>query len=183
MQILFVNAAFRDGSRTKVIADEFLKKCTGNITEVELGRADITPLNTELLKIYNEAVAAHDFAHPMFDVAKQFVDADEIVIAAPFWDYGIPAILHNYLELVCTQGISFDISEEGVYFSGCKAKKLVYITTAGGYIPENDHAFGYINTLAREFWRIPEIRYIKADGLDVYGTNVEEEITKAISQF
>ena len=128
-------------------------------------------------------MTAHDFSHPMFDFAKQFIEADEIVIAAPFWNYGIPAILHNYLELVCTQGISFDISAEGVYFSGCKAKKLVYITTAGGFIPEVDHAFGYINTLAKEFWKIPEIKYIKADGLDVYGINVEEKIQETISQF
>lgn len=180
MNVLFVNAAFRNGSRTKMIADEFLKKCKGIITELDLGEMNLTPLNLELLKKYNESVAAHDFTHPMFDFAKQFVNADEIIIAAPFWNYGMPAILHNYLELVCTQGISFDISVEGVYYSECKAKKLVYITTAGGYIPENDHAFGYIKTLAKEFWKIPEIEYIKAEGLDVFGIDVEEEIRKTI---
>lgn len=180
MNILYINAAFREGSRTKVIADAYLEKKSADIVEIDLGNLEILPLNGERLKLYNEAVAAHKFDHPMFDYAKQFVEADEVVIAAPFWNYSIPAILHNYLEWVCTQGISFDISDEGVYFSKCKAKKLVYITTAGGYIPEEDHAFGYIKSLAEVFWNISEIECIKAEGLDVWGVDVEEVLERVI---
>ena len=43
----------------------------------------------------------------LFDYAKQFREAEEILIAH-FWNYSILAALHAYLELVCTQGITFD---------------------------------------------------------------------------
>lgn len=178
MSILFINAAFREGSRTLRLAEKYLESCTDEITRVELGDQVPMPLDRKTLAIYNESVAAHEFSHPMFDWAKQFVEADEIVIAAPFWNYSIPAVLHTYLELVCSQGVSFDIDETGSYGSLCKAKKLTYITTAGGPIPENDHAFGYIQDLCRVFWQIDDVRYYKADGLDIYGTDVEAELEK-----
>lgn len=181
MKTLFINAAFREGSRTQRIAQALLAQCSGEITRVDLAALEVQPLNGERLRIYNEAVAAHRFDHPMFDFAKQFVEAEEVIIAAPFWNYSIPAVLHSYLELVCTQGISFDISPEGAYFSLCRAKKLVYLTTAGGFIPEEDHAFGYIKSLAESFWHIPDVRQIKAEGLDIWGTDVEAELQKAIA--
>lgn len=184
MSILFVNAAFREGSRTLRLAEEYLMK-QGDVVllSLHLGNTDIKPLNTESLKKYNSSVATSDFEDPMFDWAKQFCEADEIVIAAPFWNFSVPAILHVYLELVCSQGVSFDITADGVYYSLCKAKKLTYITTAGGIIPEEDHAFGYLKTLSDVFWKIPEINYYKADGLDLYGVDVEKKLRETIEQF
>ena len=101
-------------------------------------------------------------------------------LAAPFWNYSIPAALHAYLELVCTQGITFDIQEDGQYCSLCHRKRLTYVTTAGGYIPEEDHGFGYIRSLAEIFWRIPDIRYYKAEGLDILGVDVETALDHAL---
>lgn len=184
MSVLFINAAFREGSRTLRLAEAYLMK-QGDVVllSLDLGKAEINPLKAESLKKYNASVAANDFQDTMFDWARQFCEADEIVIAAPFWNFSIPAILHVYLELVCSQGVSFDITADGEYYSLCKAKKLTYITTAGGSIPEKDHAFGYLKTLSDMFWKIPEIRYYKADGLDLYGVDVEKRLQETIEQF
>lgn len=167
MSILYINAAFRENSRTQILANHFLSRQAQNITEIKLGEITLQPLQTESLRTYNDAVASKDFSAEMFDYAKQFRDADEIVIAAPFWNYSIPAILHCYLELVCTQGITFDLSPTGEYYGLCKAKRITYITTAGGPIPEPDHAYCYIKSLAESFWEIPDVRYIKVDGIDM----------------
>ena len=88
----------------------------------------------------------------------------------------MPAVFHTYLEYVCTQGITFDMSRDGRYVSLCHAKKIVYITTAGGPIPEKDCAFGYLETIAKAFFGAPEMVYYKADCLDVYGVDVEEKL-------
>lgn len=180
MSLLFVNAAFREGSRTKTIAEAYLKKENKNYKTVDLGNVDVRALNEETLKTYNQSVAEHDFMDKMFDYAKEFRDAEEIVIAAPFWNYSIPAVLHAYLELVCSQGVTFDMAADGTYYSLCKAKKLTYITTAGGYIPAEDHAFGYIKALADVFWQIPEVNYYKAEGLDIVGNDIEKIIAEVI---
>ena len=173
MDTLFVNAAFRDGSRSLALAESYLELAGGEVEEIDLGHAPVAPLDARSLAVYNAAVAAHDFADPMFDVPRRFARADEIVIAAPFWNYSIPAALHDYLELVCTQGLSFDIDETGTYHGMCAARRLTYITTAGGPIPEPDYAFGYVAHLARSFWDILEVRCYKAECLDVYGCDVE----------
>ena len=137
-----------------------------------MGECEFRPLNRETLSRYNEHVAKHDFSDPLFDAAKQFAEADEIVISAPFWNFGIPAVLHDYLELVCTQGITFDMSPEGRYFSKCAAKKMTFITTSGGFIPEKDHAVSYLKDLCEVFFDIPKLRYLHAEGVDIYGADV-----------
>jgi FMN-dependent NADH-azoreductase len=117
----------------------------------------------------------------MFDYAKQFAAADEVLIAAPFWNFSIPAKLHDYLELVCTQGVTFDVDETGAYVSLCRARKLTFVTTSGGIIaPEDDHAFGYVQTLAKVFWHIPEVLCVMAEGLDAAGANVEALLAAAL---
>lgn len=42
----------------------------------------------------------------MFDVAKQFARTDMVVVAAPFWDMGIPAKLKIYFENVSVSDIT-----------------------------------------------------------------------------
>ncbi len=181
MCLLFVNACYREGSRTRKLAEHYLKRYKGDVEEVSIGDLEVCALDRKRLELYNHAVAAHDFADPVFDYAKKFKEAKEILIAAPFWNYSIPAALHAYLELVCTQGITFDIQKDGQYCTMCCAKRLAYVTTAGGYIPEEDHGFGYINSLVKVFWQIPEVEYYKAEGLDIVGTDVEEILNRVAS--
>lgn len=181
MSLLFINACYREGSRTRRLAGHILNQYEGDVEEISIGDLEVCALDRKRLELYNRAVAAHDFADPLFDYAKKFQGAEEILIAAPFWNYSIPAALHAYLELVCTQGITFDIQENGQYRTMCRAKRLVYVTTAGGYIPEEDHGFGYIDSLAKIFWQIPNVEYCKAEGLDIVGVDVEEALQRAVS--
>lgn len=180
MSILFINGCFREGSRTLKLAEEYLHSCVGSVERVELGEIQLPVLDKENTAKYCEAVAHHDFSDPMFEYGKQFAEAEEIVIAAPFWNYTVPAQLHNYLELVCSQGVTFDIDGSGKYGSLCKAKKLTFITTAGGYIPKQDHAWNYIKDLAEVFWEIKELHYYKAEGLDIIGTDVDAVLANTI---
>lgn len=173
MSVLFINACFRNGSRTLRLAKTFLAGKEG-VTEVKLGEADLPVLNNVNTEKYCNACATRDFSDAMFAYGKQFAEADEIVIAAPFWNFSVPAQLHVYLELVCSQGTTFDIDAKGQYHSLCKAKRLTYITTAGGPLPEMDHAWGYIQDLAKNFWGIEELAYYKAECLDIQGNDVEK---------
>ena len=176
MNVLFINAAFRDGSRTRRLAEHYLNRYHENdrVDYIELGTDSTLPLDAERLRIYNAAVAARDFSNEMFDPAKKFVQADVILIAAPFWNFGLPAVLSAYLEMVCSQGVSFDMDENGNYFTLCRARKLVFFTTAGGYIPEPNCAFGFIRQLCEAFFGIEDVQCYRAEGLDIVGTDVEK---------
>ena len=181
MSVLFIDAAFREGSRTKQLAEHYLKRFGNNVERVDLGSVNLQPLNGTRLSVYNKAVERHDFSDAMFDAAKQFCAADEIVIAAPFWNYTLPAVLHDYLELVCTQGISFDMGMDGQYHTLCKAGKLTFIITAGGPIPEQNHAIGYIASLCKVFWQIEDFSCYKLDCLDLPDTDVETAVGEIVA--
>lgn len=174
MNILFINGCFREGSRTLILAEKYLAKQKGVVKRINLGDLQLPMLDKLNTAKYCAAVAANDTSDSIFSFGKEFAEADEIVIAAPFWNFSLPAKLHAYLELVCSQGATFNINKYGEYISLCKAKKLVYITTAGGSIPEQDHAWCYIQDLCKYFWNIDNLEYFKAEGLDIYGANVEE---------
>jgi FMN-dependent NADH-azoreductase len=109
----------------------------------------------------------------MFDLARQFAAAEEIVIAAPFWDLSFPAALKQYFEQINVPGVTFRYNAAGVPEGLCRAGTLTYLTTAGGdYFPE-EYGFGYVRALAQGFYGIREVRLIKAVGLDLDGADVE----------
>ena len=115
----------------------------------------------------------------MFSLARQFADAETIVIAAPYWDLSFPASLKQYFEQINVTGITFRYTEEGFPQGLCRADRLFYVTTAGGcYVPE-EFGFGYIKALAQNFYDIQDIRLIKASGLDIDGADVNDIMAAA----
>ena len=177
--ILFINACVREGSRTKRLADHLLSKLSGEIEEVKLDRKNAQPLYGDTLALRMERTAQGDFDHPIFDNAKQFKKADVVVIAAPYWDLSIPAVLKAYLESLCNIGLTFDYSDEGIPSPLCRARKLYFVTTAGGAVFSDEYGFGYVRTLCESFFGISDFEYIKAEGLDIVGADVEATLDRA----
>ena len=101
------------------------------------------------------------------------------MIAAPYWDLSFPAMLKQYLEQITVVGLTFRYSEEGVPVSLCRAKRLYYVTTAGGnYVPD-DYGFGYVKALVQSYYAVPDVRKIEADGLDIVGADVHAIMAEA----
>ena len=180
--ILFVNACARRASRTLRLAKALLAEETDEIQTVDIAADIPEPLTAGRLRIREAALSERDFSHPILAYARQFAAADVIYIASPHWDLSFPAVLKIYMELVCAVGVTFDYSPQGRPVSLCNAKKLVYVTTAGGYISPADHGFGYIKELGETFFGIPDIRCIKAEGLDIEGSDPEKLIMEAAEQ-
>ena len=177
--LLFINACVRKASRTRQLAERILADA-GPVTEVRLTDLDFPKVDEAFILKRNRLLKEKKFDDPMFDLARQFAQADGIVIAAPFWDFSFPAVLKQYLEQVTVLGITFQYTPDGVPKGLCRAKKLTYITTAGGeYVPE-EFGFGYVRALAQHFYGIKGVAQIKATGLDIDGTNVEERLQKAL---
>ena len=63
----------------------------------------------------------------------------------------------------------------------CKAKKLYYVSTAGGTFVPEEFGFGYVKSLAQSFYGIPEVKMIQATGLDIYGADEEQIIRKVMA--
>ncbi len=171
-QILYVNACVRKESRTRKLAEKLLSKLGESYEELCLEKIAFPIVNEEYLNKRDQLISSGNYQSPMFDLARQFSEAETIVIAAPYWDLSFPAMLKQYLEQINVVGITFKYSEEGMPVALCKAKRLFYVTTAGGCFVPEDYGFGYVKALAQNFYGIQDIRKIEAVGLDIYGADV-----------
>ena len=171
--VLFINACVRKESRTKELADYVLSKLNEPYEEVYLNAIDFPVVDESFLGRRDRLIADREFDDPMFDLARQFAKADEIVIAAPFWDLSFPATLKQYFEQINVTGVTFYYTPEGFPKGLCRAKSLTYVTTAGGDFFPEEYGAGYVKALAQNFYGIPEFRLIKATGLDIIGADVD----------
>lgn len=179
---LFINACVRRESRTRLLADHLLSAQKKAYEEVYLPSIPFPPVDEAFLLARDRLIQGGEFDAPMFELARQFARADEIVIAAPFWDLSFPSSLKQYFEQINVVGITFVYTPEGVPKGLCRAKRLTYVTTAGGgFLPE-EYGFGYIQALARSFYGIEEVKLIKAVGLDVDGADVDAVMKSAMEE-
>ena len=104
MKVLFVNACLRgEKSRTLALCSHYLKELKAakpdtEIEELDLENMEIEVQSGSLIEKRDELLRAQDFSDSMFDLAKQLIAADHIIIGAPYWDLSFPAVLKIYFE-------------------------------------------------------------------------------------
>ena len=171
--ILFVNACVRKASRTQRLAEKLLEKLGGPVEEIRLDGIAFPAVDEGFLEERDRLISGGDFGAPVFDLARRFSKAETVVIAAPYWDLSFPAALKQFFEQINVVGITFRYTDDGVPVGLCRAKRLFYVTTAGGEFFPEGYGFGYVEALARNFYGIPEVELIAAKGLDIEGAPVE----------
>ena len=171
-KILFINTCVRENSRTLELARYILDKLSGEICEINLEQESLKPLDRKMLENREQLVSENSFSDVMFRYAKEFAAANTIVIAAPYWDLAFPALLKIYLEQITVCGITFRYAK-GIPQGMCRAKRLIYVTTAGGSIYDN-FGFEYVKALAQKLYGIREVMFFKAENLDIDGNDVND---------
>ncbi len=171
-RILFINACPRPGSRTLELAQHVLSKLDGEIDEIDLFDAEIAPLDPEGMAARETAVKEHDLSAPILKYALQFAAADTVVVAAPYWDLLFPTPVRAYFEAVTVSGVTFRYSPEGFPMGLCRARRLIYVTTAGGPIGEYNLGYDYIKALSKLYYGIEDTLCFKAEFLDTIGADV-----------
>ena len=186
--ILIVDACIdRENSRTERLLKKWIEvnvKPEDDVVYRILEEEDLVFLDKEERDKRLGMLVTGDFSQAKLDDARQFAEADLIVIAAPYWNISFPAALHAYLEQVSVAGVAYRYSETGELQGLCKAKKIVYITTVGGPMDEVNHGYGFIQSLAGLFG-IGETQLFVAQMLDVFRDKVDailQETEKQIAE-
>jgi len=177
--VLLINACARKESRTLPLAEKAARRISDDVVRLDLYDQHLMPVDRETLEKREDCIARKDFRDSMFDLAKQFRDAENIVIAAPFWDLSVPAVLKCYIEHLCVRELTFSYSDQGEALGLCRAKRMVYVTTAGSTIPENDHGYAYVRDVLTGFFGIKDTMCIKAERLDIAGVDIEAILREA----
>ena len=169
--VLFIDGCIRGkNSRTQKIADTYIQelKKQGDFNLI------IKDLDSEDLE-YSKKDSFDETGKPNISskaLAEEFANADEIILAAPFWEFIFPAIVSCYIEKVSVVGTTFVYSPEGSV-GLCKAKSFKYIYTAGNYLTEEDKlSEKYLKRLT-ELYGIDEFSAILVDGLDIQTNDAE----------
>ena len=175
--ILYINACVRQHSRTRQLAEYYLKRYEDKeqyqIRELKLEDCGLLPMNAEMLSQRDQLIAAGDYDHEIFAAARAFAQADEIVLAAPYWDLSFPASVKVFIEHITVCGLTFVYTDQGYPKGLCKAGSFTYITSSGGQIGPYDYGYQYIETMVKGMYGIPTVKRYAAEGLDVYGADVE----------
>ena len=187
-KLLYVNASINhEDSRTDRLAQAYLEKQRQKknveIQTVTLaGEKTLSPLLWMQLQNRQEAIEQKDFNTPYFRFARDFARADEVVMACPYWDMSFPSIFKVYLEHICINGLTFHYDETGIPRGLTAVKSAVYITTAGGYIGENNCGFDYVQKLFSGLFGITDIHFYSAEGLDIRGNDSEKILAEAMKK-
>lgn len=182
MTILFVNACMRgEQSRTLQLCREYLEGAEDDVVEVDLAALDLKPFDAAMVAYRTEKQTAREWDDPIFALSRQFVEAEDIVIGAPYWDLSFPSALKIYLEYVSVCDLAFHYTEDARCEGICKARRLTYITTCGGFVEGANYGYEYFCGIAKMFG-IPETRLVAAEGLDIVGIDVAARLNKAREQ-
>lgn len=185
-QLLFVDACMRGKlSRTKTLCREFLTQYAALRPQCQVLHRDLAsaslPVLTGAMAQERDALTAGDMDHPMLQPALEASQADLILVGAPYWDMTFPAALKVYLEWASTIGITFGYTKEGQQVGLCRARRLVFITTAGGPIGKLNLGYDYLKAWANMVG-IPQTHCLTAENLDIIGADVEQILARTRQQ-
>jgi FMN-dependent NADH-azoreductase len=186
--LLYVNSCVTRGveSRTNRLAQSYIKKRLDDeaikVETLRLEELNMTPLTQKGLSEREEAIDKGDFSSSSFDLAKSFASADEVVIAAPYWDMSFPSLLKLFIEQICVNRLTFGYSETGRPYGMVNVKKVVYVTTSGGYIGNANFGFDYIKGVFSSLFGINDITFLSAEGLDIFGNDPEQILSNSCAK-
>ena len=125
---------------------------------------------------------------------EQFLSADGYLISCPMWNFGIPYILKQYIDIIVQPKYLFRYTQNGPE-GLIKNKKMLIITSRGGdYSSEQTKPYDlqepYLRTVFN-FVGITEIQFINTQPMDAMGSDVQKtkietakiEAQKRASQF
>ena len=183
--VLWVDCCIRgEQSRTLRLSRAFLSALPEDcrVTQLDLMQLQPRYFSGSYFDERQALLERGELRNARFDLARQFAAADAIVISAPFWDLSFPALLKVYIEQVSLDGITFGSTEAGLV-GLCRAERMVYLTTRGGFYTGDAMEMGsrYMQALSR-FFGIDRYDCVAADGMDVAGFDGEGALRAAMDK-
>ena len=179
-QILFIDCCVRKNSRTRRLAEAVLSRLEGTVTLRRPYAEELPAVDESVIEKRHDASLSGDFSDGLFAPAREFAGADEIVIAAPYWDMSFPACLKRYIETVSVSGVTFSYTDDGRPRGLCRAGRFYYITTAGGEIGRFHLGYEYIHAVMENLVGVREGVSICAERMDVIGEDPEQHLREAL---
>jgi FMN-dependent NADH-azoreductase len=179
-------------SRTLQVTETFLevfkeKHPEWVVEELNLSREQLPPLTLKRVdgkyillegkELYGELKEAWE---DIIGHIERFMSADGYLISTPMWNFGVPYMLKQYIDIIVQPKYLFQYTPTGVE-GLVKNKKMIIITSRGGeYVSEQAAKFDFHEPYLRTifgFVGITDINFIKAEPMDM-GIELQEQKIK-----
>ncbi|MEL6234884.1 MAG: NAD(P)H-dependent oxidoreductase [Pseudomonadota bacterium] len=168
--LLIQSSARTDGSVTRRLADMLAERLGGARVTRDLGEGVPFLTPTWVGSAFMPPDARDDGQTAALSASDGLIAelqaADTIVIGAPIYNFGVPAVLKAWMDQVARAGVTFRYTETGP--EGLLKGKRVFIVTASGGVPVGSPA-DFATTHLRfflGFLGITDVTTIAADGLN-----------------
>ena len=185
MSVLHINSSARlRNSNTRIIGQYLVDALAQPVVSRDLAQHPLPPINAEdLVDVHGSSDNQRPSFQAQLALSAQLIDelksADTLVLAAPMYNFAIPAVLKQWIDSICRAGVSFKYTEQGPV--GLLGVKRAFIITASGGTPlgsEMDFASGYLEHICN-FIGIADVFHIDASGSK---STQEQVITQAKKQ-
>jgi FMN-dependent NADH-azoreductase len=170
MAVLLINSSARsETSNTRTLARYLVDQLDEPLIYRDLANNPLPVIDPQdLIAVHGSADDSRESLQQHLAISNQLIDelkiAETLVIAAPMYNFGIPASLKQWIDAICRAGVSFKYTQEGPL--GLLAVKRAYIITASGGTPIGsvaDFASTYLEHICR-FLGIDDVNHIDASG-------------------
>lgn len=181
MKILHIISSPRgEASQTIQLGNAIVKKLIAKNEEASIITRDIT---TEIVPYLidnhiqsfntppeNRSVEQLELVKLSDTLIAEVLDADTIVIGAPMYNFGIPAVLKSWIDHLARAGVAFTYTADGPV-GLIQGKKVFLAIGSGGVYSEGDYkAFDFIEPYLRTslgFFGMTDITAFRIEGVSV----------------
>ena len=188
MQVLLIDACPRPqgASRSRRLGEAFLEALRAKHPELtlevlHLDEMQLAPLTGEAEARRSELIDGGKLDDSMFAPARSFAAADLIVVCAPYWDFAFPASLKTLIEHLCVRTLTF-VYRDDQPVGLCRAENLVYLTTSGSPIGEDNWGGDYLRAVTGRLLGVKRFHQISAEGLDLADADPEAILSAAMER-
>lgn len=192
-----VNPKRDEESQSAQLANYFLELYKENnkgdvIDKLDLYESEIPFLDVDVFSAWGKFASQttltkteQNKADQMDKLTNQFLNADKLIFAAPFWNLGYPPMLKAYIDTICIAGKTFKYTDKGPV-GLVSDKPLLLIETRGGFYSDGptaelENSQRYLRTIMG-FMGVKNFTSVIAENLDVDEEHQQESIKLAKQQ-
>lgn len=190
-QLLLINASPRGAqSVSRKLSSHLVERLRATegpleVRERDLNQSELPHLNQDIINaFYTPADKRSEAQRSLLRVSDSLVDelssADIVVIAAPVWNFSLPAPVKAWVDLVARVGRTFAYTAEGPH-GLLKSRPVYVIKSSGGVFSQGpgmamDFYEPYLKAVLG-FMGLTDLTFIRAEGLSLAGqaeTRIED---------
>jgi FMN-dependent NADH-azoreductase len=193
LQVLRIDASGRKtGSSTRTLLDELVQKYKARHEYVDLVRRDLAEtiphvdhdwIEANFTPDENRTTAQRSVLGFSDELVAELKTADTIVIGMPIYNFGVPAALKAWVDMIARARLTFRYTEAGPK-GLLDGKKAVLVVASGGVAVDSDFDFAtpYMRR-ALGFVGITDITVICADQQNSRGDDSMDEARMQVADF